>query len=536
MTNHTHKPCPFCDSSDAFSWDDETGLFGCFSCSAKPGEKSGLCFDGQNLTPFRDHFNNIEELIEVEPYIPKSYRGISKATMEADGDVFFTDLPEGTLETHVYANGNKYRRTWLPKSDRHHFSSDGKMDRLQGVDTQPPSGKFITITEGEWDRKAVKEMMGSWPVYNTPSGTPSKDFWTNTRNDLSGFEGKILLSVDNDDVGDKLAEKFYRLFPGKVYRVNHGKYKDANEFLLANDTKAYKDAWWNAQKIKPDTILSTPEDFEKLYRETPDYEYFPTGIDELDAKMLGIHKGAFTLILAPSGLGKTEFMRYLEWKCLSDTEYSIACCHLEETPLRSVLGLVSYDLKMNVTRKDLIDDQDYEHFVLESMRSISSTERYHQFQIKTDMGAEDLIEQIRFLSTAMGVDYIFLEPIQDIISGDTSTKESLLTDLSNKLKRLAPELNVGIVVIAHANDDGEVKYCRSIVQSAAYEIKLYRDLEADDHEERNRMHVSVGRKNRTGGGSGPAGTLTFDKDTYMLTPEVGPKEPKVSGGNNVVGF
>jgi len=513
-------------------------LFGCFSCSAKPGEKGGLCFDGNTLTPFRDHFNNIEELIEVEPYIPKSYRGISKATMEADGDVFFTDLPEGTLETHVYANGNKYRRTWLPKSDRHHFSSDGKMDRLQGVDTQPPSGKFITITEGEWDRKAVKEMMGSWPVYNTPSGTPSKDFWTNTRNDLSGFEGKILLSVDNDDVGDKLAEKFYRLFPGKVYRVNHGKYKDANEFLLANDTKAYKDAWWNAQKIKPDTLLSTEQDFLKLYDETPDYEYFPTEIDSLDEKMLGIHKGAFTLILAPTGIGKTEFMRYLEYQALFKTNYTIAACHLEETPLRSLLGIVSYDLGHNYTRKDLIEGADAEDEVKSSIKNIAGMDRYYQFQIRTDQSTEDLIDQIRFYVEAFGVDYIFFEPIQDIISGDTSTKESLLTDLANTLKRLAPELNVGIVVIAHANEDGDPKYCRSIVQSAAYEIVLSRDVDADDAEERNRTRVRVGRKNRTGGGSGPAGSLIFNKDTYTMTPDNGPDEPVFDNTetSKVVGF
>jgi hypothetical protein len=186
---------------------------------------------------------------------------------------------------------------------------------------------------------------------------------------------------------------------------------------------------------------------------------------------------------------------------------------------------------MNVTRKDLIDDSDYEHFVKESIEKIASWERYYQFQIKTDMTTEDLIEQIRFLSTAMSVDYIFLEPIQDIISGDTSTKESLLTDLVNKLKRLAPELNVGIVVIAHANDDGDAKYCRSIVQSAAYEILLDRDIGAEDEYERNLMKVRVGRKNRTGGGSGPAGALTFDRDTYTLTPELGPQEPVFDQGD-----
>jgi len=67
-------------------------------------------------------------------------------------------------------------------------------------------------------------------------------------------------------------------------------------------------------------------------------------------------------------------------------------------------------------------------------------------------------------------------------------------------------------------------------------LALKRDREAEDPIERNRMYISVGRKNRTGGGSGPAGSLTFDKDTYMLTPDLGPQEPIMDHSDKVVGF
>jgi twinkle protein len=376
--------------------------------------------------------------MSLEPYIPENYRGISKKTMEKFG-VYFTKQ-DGKETVHwKYPNGTKHRE--LPKSIR----SSGKLDGFFGQDDYNSGGRFVTITEGEEDRLSVIEMMGDYPCVSVPGASPSKDFWENARKYLNGFE-KIVLSVDNDEAGDKLVDKFYRMLPGKVYRVSHTKYKDANDFLRDGAFREYKQSWWNAQKVKPDTILSTSEDFHKLYHETPDYEYFPTGIDGLDDKMLGIHKGAFTLILAPTGIGKTEFMRYLEWQAISETNYAIATCHLEETPLRSLLGLVSYDLCDNVTRKDLIDNKNRESDVLESMNKIAKKERLYQFQLKTDMTTDDLIEQIRFLVTAMGVDFVFLEPMQDVVSGDTSTKESLLTDLSNKLKRLAPELNVGIVL------------------------------------------------------------------------------------------
>jgi len=516
MTEVQHKKCPFCDSSDAFCYNTENGMFKCYSCGTVPSQEGGKCFDGETLVPFTDRYEP-EEGMSLEPYIPEDYRGIKASTMEKAG-VYFTSHDGKETVHYPYTNGTKHRE--LPKSIR----NTGKMDTFFGQDDYN-AGANITITEGEEDRLSVIQMMGDWPTVSVPGATPSKDFWENARLYLSNFE-QIKLSIDNDPAGDALAEKFYRMFPGKVYRVNHGQYKDANDFLKASAGKTYKTSWWNAQKIKPDSLLCTADDFLNLYDETPHYEYFETGIPELDKKMLGIHKGAFTVILAETGLGKTEVMRYLEYQCLSKTDYTIATCHGEETPLRSVLGLVSYDIGANVTRKDLIDSGNYEAQVKESIRNLTKNERLYQFSVKVDEGIDDIIDQVRFLATAMGVDYIFLEPIQDFVSAaNTSEKESLLTDLSNKLKRLAPELNVGIVVIAHANKDGEAKYCASIIQAAAYEIRIERDVDAEDADERNSTKVFVGRKNRTGGGSGPAGHLQFDLDTYTLTPDMGPKEP-----------
>jgi 5S rRNA maturation endonuclease (ribonuclease M5) len=517
VTQRDHLDCPHCGHKECYSENEDLNVFQCFSC----GKKGRLKYEQRTY----------EEGITLEPYIPQAYRGISKATLEKAG-VYFTKDGQGKETVHyAYPNGVKHRE--LPKNIR----ASGKLDKFYGQDDYNGGGGNITITEGEEDRLSVIQMMGDWPCVSVPGASPSKDFWVNAQEYLKGFE-KIYLSLDNDVPGDKLAEKFYRMFPGKTYRVKHTKYKDANEFLTNGGNREFKSAWWNAQRMKPESILSTSEDFLKLYDDTPDYEYFPTGIDGLDEKMLGIHKGAFTVILAPTGVGKTELMRYLEWQCFTQSDYSFGMCHLEETQLRSLLGLVSYDLNENVTRKDLVEAKDLEGKVRDSLTNMASKERVYQFSFRTEDSVDDLIENIRFLVTAMGVDYIFLEPIQDVVTGDVANKESLLTDLTNKLKRLAPELNVGIVVIAHANDDGEAKYCRSIVQGAAYEIKITRDQDSADEAEKNTTHVHVGRKNRTGGGSGYAGSLTFDLDTYTLTPEIGPQEPVFDKGDvsNDYGF
>ena len=231
------------------------------------------------------------------------------------------------------------------------------------------------------------------------------------------------------------------------------------------------------------------------------------------------------MVLAPTGLGKTEFFRYLENQCYRNSEYSFAFCHGEETELRSLLGLASYDLQTNVIRKDLIEEKGLDTEVRNSLKKFGESERLYQFKIPVGAEIDGIVDEIRFLATAMGVDFFFIEPIQDFVVGNTTEKENKLTDLANTMKRMASELNIGIIIIAHANEDGDAKYCKSLTQSAAYEIVLDRDVDSEDAEERNRTYVSVGRKNRTGGGSGPCGSLTFSLDSFTLTPDSGPVEP-----------
>jgi hypothetical protein len=69
-------------------------------------------------------------------------------------------------------------------------------------------------------------------------------------------------------------------------------------------------------------------------------------------------------------------------------------------------------------------------------------------------------------------------------------------------------------------------YSSMITKRAAFELLLKRDRDSDDVVEKNRTHVVIGRKNRTGLGQGSAGALDFDLESYTLTPVEPPKEPK----------
>ena len=226
-------------------------------------------------------------------------------------------------------------------------------------------------------------------------------------------------------------------------------------------------------------------------------------------------QGHFTVFKAPTGIGKTELMRYMEYSMLKQG-IPIAAWHLEETKLRSLLGLVSYHVGDNLTRRDLIEDKEADGVVREAIVDLTKDENFYQFYLGDGQGTDELIDQIRFFSQACDCKFVFFEPIQDVVVGSSEeNKESMLADLSIRLSKLAAELNVGIVTIAHTNEYGDPKYCKMIGQRASVIIDLHRDKEADTIEERNTTYLKV-EKNRPCSEEGQAGKLRFSTETFML--------------------
>jgi replicative DNA helicase/5S rRNA maturation endonuclease (ribonuclease M5) len=743
-------------------------------------------------------------------------------------------LTYGDQQEYVYPSGGKKVRTL---SEKKFFAKDGfKGDELFGMNLFTAGcAKKVTITEGELDALSVAQMLKSTyinPVVSLPSANPSKKLWDNCHEWLNSFDN-IILSVDKDEAGNAIADKIAKMFPNKVYRVDHSKFKDANEFLQNNAGAEFKSAWWNAKKYTPENVLNTTDQFLSLYRDTPEHQYVPTGIQALDDKIMGLMQGHFTVIKAPTGIGKslaphtpvlrydggvvradqvsvgdqlmgpdgkprnvtdvnlqqgpmyrvtpvkgepfecntdhilslrhtstgeiknviltdylhwsktqkhlwklwrtgvefcserfgtqgwkmgyllgcylgdghkhgpafsmglkkigvierlyefgvkatsvtfgrgcyrigfstdsdvwrsvknileprhiphpykvgtrkvrlftlaglldtdgsvtdggaeitqksetlsddicfiarslgfaaykktkvvngeiyyrvtisgdltevpcvrlvfegrkqvknvlntgftvepigegvyrgimlggdhlfllgdftvthnTEVMRYLEYNMLQ-RGVPIAVWHLEETKLRTLLGLVSYELQDNLTRRDLIDEKKAEDLVIEAIKKITKDELFYQFYLSDGQGADDLIDQIRFFSQAAGCKFVFFEPIQDVVAGlSEDSKEQMLADLSVRLSKLAAELNVGIVTIAHTNDNNEIKYCKMVGQRASVIIDLQRDKEATTIEERNTTYIRV-EKNRPCSEEGNAGMMRFNTETFTL--------------------
>jgi len=524
LSERIHQPCPFvgCGSSDAFDWNESKQVGMCRSCGTAYPSKGMKVLDwAKESYPLKDDKKQPDDFSNTplvksgrEDFYP--HRGIMPQTMRFYKCLsqFEGGADEPYSHQYVYPDGGIKTRVF-PKS---FHVSNLKSDQLYGMQLfNAGSSIAVTICEGELDAMSAFQMLGSkYPAVSLPSATPSKRLLENCKDWLGSFE-KIYLSLDSDEKADKFAMQLVRLFPGRVYRVPHDKYKDANEFLTAGAQQSYTRAWFNAKLYTPDNIFTTSDDFLKLLRDTPDHVYVPTGIEALDEKILGLMQGHFTVIKAPTGIGKSELMRYLEYNFIKNhPEVKFATWHLEETKLRSLLGVVSYYLNDNVTRKDLIEEKGRLEDVEKAILDITSKESYIQFYLKESDGVEELLDQIRVLSQVYGCQYIMFEPIQDVVSvGDDKDKEAILASLSVQLSKMAADLNIGIVTIAHTNDNGDPKYCKMIGQRASVIIDLERDKDSEDMMERNTTKILV-KKNRPCGVEGFAGEMVFDLDSFTL--------------------
>ena len=534
-------PCPDaeCDAWYAYSWDEDKGVGGCFSCGYRTwiynGKMYGATAQGKGK-PLSDKENYVAS--NVEDFTPKDIkepvsggtfvgmRGITSNTMEK-----FGVKTDGDKQHYVYPSGGIKTRHIKNKD----FSTPKgfKADELFGMNLFPVNAsRILTITEGEVDAMSSWQMLSQGstyvnPVVSLPSASPSGKLWENCKGWLDSFE-KIILSVDNDKAGAKVAETMFDLFPTKVYMMDHGKYKDANDFLQAGDQKAYKSAWWGAKKYSPAGFTAGVDAWMEAIDGEDPYEYTPTPIEAYNKVGKGLVKGGITVVKAPPGTGKSSYLRMLMHFLVVKQDKVTAALMMEE--VKSVTGraMATYQLGKNVkTKEDAEFNGVTEDEVKEAIKVVlgDTGERFVSFDINPQDPVEDTLKQCKYAISVYNAEYIFIDHLQRLayLSG-TDGATAALTELGVKLTELAKRRNVGIICISHVNSDGKTKYASSIEEEAIVLIEMSRDKKAEDVQERNTTYLEI-TKNRPYALTGPAGMLTYDVETDMVTERLGPREP-----------
>jgi twinkle protein len=213
---------------------------------------------------------------------------------------------------------------------------------LYGQQLFPSGGRYITITEGEFDAMSAYQMQGSkYPCVSVRNGAGGalKDCkaayeW------IDSFD-TVVICFDSDEPGTKAASQVAQLFGGKSKVVKHLQgYKDPSDYLQAGKPELFNQAWWAAEQYIPDGIINaeTLWDEVNLPLEDADVMYPWPGVNVMT---YGIRMAEMVTITAGSGLGKSQFVREIVYFVLKHTEANVGLLFLEESTRKTALSLMS---------------------------------------------------------------------------------------------------------------------------------------------------------------------------------------------------
>jgi twinkle protein len=513
----TKLPCPCGRSSDAFTlYDDGHGF--CFGqCGGKDFQQYNR---GETLEPASE---TVTPSVDIDvSFQYTSGRGITAETRERLNIITKVAASGEPLEDIItFPNGTRQFRSLKDKS----FKTSGpnaSEPTLMFMDKFPAgSARDITITEGGYDAASLYQVLGpQHPCVSIRSASSARKDCVTHAKYLDSFD-RIYLALDADEPGQKAAKEIAQLFDfNKVYHVDLAAHKDANGYLQANQADLLRKIWSNSKKYLPEGIVSSHDEFRKILDDDAKRPSIPYPFGRLQEVTKGIRDGEVILVTAQEGVGKTEFIRAIEYHILTTTDAAIGAIHLEETKARQLQGLAGYDLKVPAHFEGVTSNEE----IANALKRITkgSDDRLHIYKHFGSDDPNDLLSMVRFLVTACGCKYIFFDHITMVVTGREDEDERRLLDyLSTRLATMAHDLGFTLFLVSHINDNGQTRGSRNIGKVANTRIDLSRNTLEETDDERNKMYLSV-PKNRFGASTGPGGVLWFSPDSFTLGDYVAP--------------
>lgn len=501
--------CTLCPSSDAvtlYMGEDGRKYSKCYSCGGVVQHDSEVVV------------SNPEQPVSSQPgkciAIPE--RDLTKDTAQ-----FYGVSQTQDQWFFPYDGGYKSRN----KADKS-FKASGKCKGLFGQSLFPAGGKFVTITEGEFDAMAAYQMMGSkFPVVSIRNGAQAATQSIQDSYEWLDTFDKVVVCFDNDEYGIKAAKQVAEMMPHKVLTVKLNKYKDANEYLMQQCSKDFVSAWWSAERYVPDGIVQGASLWDKLNKpkKPADVMYPFSGLNKLT---YGIRKGELVMVTSGSGMGKSQFLREMAWMMLRNTDDNIGLMFLEENNEKTGLGLMSLAANKPLHLPDTeYTDAEYR----EAFDQTLGTNRLFLFDHFGSSNIDNIVNRVRYLARGCGCGFVFLDHISIVVSAqDNGDERKALDEIMTKLRTLVQETGIGLVCVSHlkrpdgkGHEEGaatslaQLRGSGSIAQLSDIVIGLERNGQAEDETERNTTKIRV-LKNRFCGLTGPCGAALYSRDTGRM--------------------
>lgn len=515
-----HIPCPDCGSSDGNALHDDGHTY-CHVCHTFTKGDGTITTTKEPIKPMNKDLkfydNGIASAISDRSITTTTC--VTFGVKQTEGKHFYPYFDaDGTMvavKTRDVAN------------KQFSIAGEFKDATLFGQQLFPKGGRTLTICEGELDALASYQMQGSkYPVVSIRNGASAalKDCKANYEW-IDSFE-TIVLDFDADEPGQKAAQSVAELFGGKVKVIKHKKgYKDACDYLINGSAKEYVDAWWSAEQYQIEGIINAGELIEDLKK--------PLGIAPvlypwkgLNKMLYGIRPAELVTLAAGSGLGKSTILRELVSHILNNTDEKVGLAFLEETPERTMRGLIGLEINKKIHLPDAVYNPNEIDAVYQRLDLQNRVYLWNHFGSNA---IENVLNRMRYFVKALGCKYLVLDHLSILISDQAAGDERKNIDMvMTKLRTFVQEMNCSMLLVSHLKrpegkslEDGAVtslgmlRGSGSIAQLSDAVIGAERNSQAADIQERNTTNVRV-LKSRYTGYTGHACSLFYDDSTGRL--------------------
>lgn len=535
-----HQPCPVCGSSDAATIYSDGHLY-CFA---------NQCYvhgDGEAPQETKKHSKKIPDEFLDGQILPLAARKIDQATCQLFDYRVGTNRSGKPVQIATYRNeegevvGQKLRFadktfTTLGKLDvfyGQHLWVNQKMRRQSGEKIE----SVLYVCEGEIDALTVRMVLGEWGMaVSIPKGiNDAKKTFERNLEWLEQFD-KVVIVFDMDKVGREGAQECAPLLSaGKAYIANLP-LKDPNEMLKQGQVSELIKRLRNAPPYRPDGVRHGA-DIDLAELKTTPIEGYSTGFPELDEMTGGLRKRELTLLTAGTGIGKSTIAREIGYRFTTVHKLVVGNLYLEESITKTAQGFVAIhnNVHLGELRKnpELISEEAW----LDAKTAVVDLMYFYDHFGSLD--SANLLSKLRFMAVSLKVDFIFLDHISIVVSGQESSREGERKDidrLMTALRSLIEETGVGVVCISHlkvadgkSHEEGgqvslnHLRGSGTLKQIPDCIIALERDQQSEDEKNVARIRVL---KNREYSDTGLAGAAIYMRQTGRLLPFITPENMK----------
>lgn len=457
--------------------------------------------------------------------LPK--RGITEETCRKFGYLKGADRSGTPVQIAQYFDGNTVVAQKLRYANKDFkFIGEPKRAGLFGQHLWRDGGKMVVITEGEIDAMTVSQLQSNkWPVVSVRNGAQGAKKCLQAQLEWLERYETVVLMFDMDKPGEDAAKECAPLFsPGKC-KVARLPMKDPNEMLLAGKGAEVIDAIWSAKEHRPDGIVSIKDLKERLKKPVERGLSWPW--PSLTDATYGIRLSELYTFGAGTGMGKSETFKEVMNHLVFVHGKKVGGLFLEETPEHTVRCLAGKIADRRFHVPDAGWSEEELDAAVEKLDEANSVSLFDHFG-HTDY--DTIKSRIRFMAVSLGCQYIFLDHVTALVSGDKDGDERkqldfVMTDLSSLIR----ELNVTLFMISHlATADGvpheeggrvllkHYRGSRAIGQWSNFVFGIEGNQQHEDPAMRDVRLLRILKDRYTGGSNGRVIPMGYDRNTGRL--------------------